>query len=106
MLGIFNLYIENFKNSTLVSLFDALGTLIQSMGENLKDEQNLQLLMQILSKAWNQIPDGSNTLLSLFECLELVFTAIGPLFEPYSSSVYQRCIKLLQGVCASFKVEH
>mmetsp|Transcript_40514 Transcript_40514/g.39023 ORF Transcript_40514/g.39023 Transcript_40514/m.39023 type:complete len:232 (-) Transcript_40514:358-1053(-) len=76
------------------------------MGDQIREEQILSQLMQILSKSWNYIPDNSSTLLSLFECFEVVIVAIGPLFEPFSANVYSRCIKLLQNVLTSFKIEH
>lgn len=55
----FNFYLDNYKGKSMVSLFDAIGTLAQSMGENMRNEQIINQLMPLLSKKWNEIPDNN-----------------------------------------------
>lgn len=45
--------IDNYKGNSLVSLFDVIGSLAQSLGENIRNDAIVQQLMPLLSKKWN-----------------------------------------------------
>ena len=47
--------INTFTGTTLISFFDCIGTLSESLGEHLQDKALVELLMPLLGTKWNII---------------------------------------------------
>ncbi|CAO3642168.1 unnamed protein product [Cunninghamella echinulata] len=87
----FNLY--QAKNMNI--LYDALGTLAESVGAELNHPHYLELLMPPLINRWNTLADQDVNIIPLFMCLSSITAALGTGFERYAEPVYTRCVKLV-----------
>ncbi|KAJ3604764.1 hypothetical protein NHX12_026816 [Muraenolepis orangiensis] len=84
-----------YQHKNLLILYDAIGTLADSVGHHLNKPEYIQMLMPPLIQKWNQLKDEDKDLFPLLECLSSVATALQSGFLPYCEPVYQRCVNLL-----------
>jgi hypothetical protein len=80
----------------LLILYDAIGTLADSVGSDLNTNENIQILMPPLIKKWNELGDEDRNLFPLLECLTSVASALGIGFQAFALPVYQRCLRLIE----------
>eukprot|EP00347_Sterkiella_histriomuscorum_P007650 403348104 len=95
-LDAFKMVIDIYKGNALVLLLDAIGQMAQSLGENIRNESIISQLMPILNKKYMDIDDESKIIFPLFECFESVVSALGPLSEPFSKPIFERCVNIIQ----------
>ena len=76
-------------------MYDAIGTLADSVGHHLNKPEFIEMLMPPLIKKWNELKDEDKDLFPLLECLSSVATALHSGFLPYAEPVYQRCVSLV-----------
>ena len=86
---------KKYQAKNLLILYDAIGTLADSVGNYLNKEEYIQLLMPPLIQKWNALKDEDKDLFPLLECLSSVATALQTGFLPYCGPVYQRCVSLV-----------
>ncbi|ORY98161.1 armadillo-type protein [Syncephalastrum racemosum] len=84
-----------YQHKNLLILYDALGTLAESVGQALNQPQCLSLMMPPLIAKWNGLSDHDTDLFPLLECLSSVTAALGTGFTPYAEPVFMRCVKLV-----------
>uniref|UniRef100_A0A671LLU0 Transportin-1 n=1 Tax=Sinocyclocheilus anshuiensis TaxID=1608454 RepID=A0A671LLU0_9TELE len=89
-----------YQHKNLLILYDAIGTLADSVGHHLNKPEYIQMLMPPLIQKWNQLKDEDKDLFHLLECLSSVATALQSGFLPYCEPVYQRCVNLVQKTLA------
>ena len=89
-----------FKHKNLLILYDAIGTLADSVGHHLNKQEFIQLLMPPLIQKWNELKDEDKDLFPLLECLSSVATALHSGFLPYAEPVFQRCVSLVEKTLA------
>ncbi|KAK5608335.1 Transportin-2 [Crenichthys baileyi] len=89
-----------YQHKNLLILYDAIGTLADSVGHHLNQPEYIQKLMPPLIAKWNQLKDEDKDLFPLLECLSSVATALQSGFLPYCEPVYQRCVTLVQKTLA------
>ncbi|CAD5125177.1 DgyrCDS13420 [Dimorphilus gyrociliatus] len=85
-----------YQHKNLLILYDAIGTLADSVGGHLNKEEYINLLMPPLIEKWNVLKDEDKDLFPLLECLSSVATALQNGFLPYCEPVYGRCINLVE----------
>lgn len=85
-----------YQHKNLLILYDAIGTLADSVGHHLNKPEYINLLMPPLISKWNMLKDEDKDLFPLLECLSSVATALQSGFLPYCEPVYRRCISLIQ----------
>ncbi len=85
-----------YQHKNLLILYDAIGTLADSVGHHLNKPEYISLLMPPLIQKWNTLKDEDKDLFPLLECLSSVATALQSGFLPYCEPVYRRCISLIQ----------
>ncbi|NWJ08035.1 TNPO2 protein, partial [Crypturellus undulatus] len=89
-----------YQHKNLLILYDAIGTLADSVGHHLNQPEYIQKLMPPLIHKWNELQDEDKDLFPLLECLSSVATALQSGFLPYCEPVYQRCVTLASaGTC-------
>jgi len=49
--------VSTFTGTTLISFFDCIGTLSETLGDHLQDKALVELLMPLLASKWNVIQD-------------------------------------------------
>ncbi|KAK7940263.1 hypothetical protein WMY93_003589 [Mugilogobius chulae] len=89
-----------YQHKNLLILYDAIGTLADSVGHHLNQPEYIQKLMNPLIVKWNELKDEDKDLFPLLECLSSVATALQSGFLPYCEPVYQRCVTLVQKTLA------
>ncbi|KAF3849359.1 hypothetical protein F7725_015856 [Dissostichus mawsoni] len=101
---------SKYQHKNLLILYDAIGTLADSVGHHLNKPEYIQMLMPPLIAKWNQLKDEDKDLFPLLEeslmqiCLSSVATALQSGFLPYCEPVYQRCVNLVQKTLAQAMV--
>lgn len=93
-----------FKHKNLLILYDAIGTLADSVGHHLNKPEFIELLMPPLIQKWNELKDEDKDLFPLLECLSSVATALHSGFLPYAEPVFQRCVSLVDKTLAQSEV--
>lgn len=86
---------RKYQTKNLLILYDALGTLADSVGSALAAPELLQVLMPSLIERWQKLGDDDQDLIPLLECLSSVVVAIGPAFLPYAPAVFERCVRIV-----------
>merc|ERR1719322_810933 len=87
---------HKYQHKNLLILYDAIGTLADSVGHHLNKEEYIQLLMPPLIAKWNMLKDEDKDLFPLLECLSSVATALQEGFLPYCGPVFRRCVSLVE----------
>ncbi|GAB6026614.1 Transportin-1 [Chamberlinius hualienensis] len=87
---------SKYQHKNLLILYDAIGTLADSVGHHLNKPEYIELLMPPLIQKWNILKDEDKDLFPLLECLSSVATALRVGFLPYSEPVYRRCVSLVE----------
>uniref|UniRef100_A0A670IXZ0 Transportin-1 n=1 Tax=Podarcis muralis TaxID=64176 RepID=A0A670IXZ0_PODMU len=95
---------SKYQHKNLLILYDAIGTLADSVGHHLNKPEYIQMLMPPLIQKWNMLKDEDKDLFPLLECLSSVATALQSGFLPYCEPVYQRCVNLVQKTLAQAMV--
>lgn len=83
------------QHKNLLILYDAIGTLADSVGHHLNKQEYIDMLMPPLIQKWNELKDEDKDLFPLLECLSSVATALHSGFLPYAEPVFQRCVSLV-----------
>lgn len=78
-----------YQHKNLLILYDAIGTLADSVGHHLNKPDYINLLMPPLISKWNVLKDEDKDLFPLLECLSSVATALQSGFLPYCEPVYR-----------------
>jgi hypothetical protein len=86
-----------YQHKNLLILYDALGTLADSVGHHLNQPAYIEILMPALIRFWQILADDDRDLFPLLECLSTVAMALGSGFLPFSGPVFQRCLTLIHG---------
>ena len=85
-----------YQQKNMLILYDAIGTLAESVGDMLNQPQCVSLLMPPLMQRWQELRDDDRAIFPLFECLGSVATSLGEGFLPFAQPVYQRCLQIIQ----------
>ncbi|KAI6094627.1 armadillo-type protein [Pisolithus croceorrhizus] len=86
---------QKYQHKNMLILYDAVGTLADSVGRALSNPTFVEILMPPLTGRWNKLQDDDDDLIPLLECLASVTIAMGPGFAPYAPLVFQRCINIV-----------
>ncbi|KAK4684342.1 transportin-1, partial [Tremellales sp. Uapishka_1] len=84
-----------YQQKNLLILYDALGTLADSVGSALGNPAYLEILMPPLINRWQKLDDMDPDLVPLLECFSSISIAAGQAFAPYTQPVYQRCTTII-----------
>lgn len=84
-----------YQAKNLLILYDAIGTLADSIGDALNYPELIAILMPPLIAKWNHLDDHSREILPLFECLAPVAQALGTGFQEFALTVYARCERII-----------
>ncbi|RWS31760.1 transportin-1-like isoform X2 [Leptotrombidium deliense] len=87
---------SKYQHKNLLILYDAIGTLADSVGHHLNKQEYINLLMPPLIQKWNVLKDDDKDLFPLLECLSSVATALQSGFLPYCEPVFRRCLSLVE----------
>ncbi|KAG6335827.1 hypothetical protein ID866_3263 [Astraeus odoratus] len=86
---------QKYQHKNMLILYDAVGTLADSVGRALSNPSYVEILMPPLTARWNKLQDDDEDLIPLLECLASVTIAMGPGFAPYAPLVFQRCMNIV-----------
>ena len=94
---------SKYQKKNLLILYDAIGTLADSVGSNLSSPEYISLLMPPLIEKWNLLKDQDKDLFPLLECLSSVASSLQLGFLPYCNPVYSRCLSLIEQTLAQYE---
>ncbi|KAF2552995.1 hypothetical protein F2Q68_00033829 [Brassica cretica] len=77
-------------------VYDAIGTLADSVREELNKPAYLEILMPPLVAKWQQLSNSDKDLFPLLECFTSISQALGVGFAPFAQPVFQRCMDIIQ----------
>jgi len=95
---------QKYQQKNLLILYDAIGTLADSVGSALSRPEYLQILMPPLIDKWMNLTDDDLNLVPLLECLSSVTIGAGTAFVPYAVPVYQRCLSIIETSLAQWQM--
>eukprot|EP00054_Salpingoeca_dolichothecata_P020737 m.131371 g.131371 ORF g.131371 m.131371 type:complete len:874 (+) comp23728_c0_seq2:250-2871(+) len=95
---------SRYQHKNLLILYDAVGTLADSVQRALNSPELIDLLMPPLIEKWNVLADDDKDLFPLLECLSSVATALGSGFMPYAEAVFKRCLGLVENCIEGAKI--
>ncbi|XP_074602885.1 transportin 1 isoform X1 [Brevipalpus obovatus] len=87
---------NKYQHKNLLILYDAIGTLAESVGSHLNNPEYINLLMPPLINKWNSLKDDDRGLSPLLECLSSVATSLQSGFLPYCEPVFKRSVSLVE----------
>ncbi|XP_044741153.1 transportin-1-like isoform X2 [Chrysoperla carnea] len=87
---------SKYQHRNLLILYDAIGTLADSVGNYLNNPKYINKLMPPLIAKWNLLHDEDKDLFPLLECLSSIATALKHGFLPYVEPVFRRCGSLIE----------
>lgn len=97
---------SKYQAKNLLILYDAIGTLADSVGVNLNKQEYINLLMPPLMDKWHSLKDEDKDLFPLLECLSSVATALQTGFYPYCEPVFQRSVGLIAQTLHMIQASH
>lgn len=93
---------DKYHQKNMLILYDAVGTLADSVGSALNQPEYIDMLMQPLTAKWAALDDTDPDLIPLLECMASVTIAMGAGFQAHAVPVYQRCVNIIhQNLAAS-----
>ncbi|KAJ0241878.1 Transportin-1 [Hirschfeldia incana] len=85
-----------YQRRNLRIVYDAIGTLADSVREELNKPAYLEILMPPLVAKWQQLSNSDKDLFPLIECFTSISQALGVGFAPFAQPVFQRCMDIIQ----------
>jgi len=95
ILSVYSQALAHYKTKNLVILYDACGTLAESLGEDLNKPEYLSVLLPPLIAKWEAVPDNDKSLLPLLECMSYIVQSLGMGFAQFAQPVMQRCERII-----------
>lgn len=83
------------QSRNMLILFDAIGTLADSVGEALNDPKYIEILMPPLLQKYSALTNDDPMVFPLLECLTSVATSLGTGFAPYVPPIWARCLEMV-----------
>lgn len=87
---------DKYQHKNLLNLYDAVGTLAESVKHHLNQQKYIDMLMPPIIKKWNSLGDADRDLFPLLECLSSIAVALCDGFKPYTEAVFRRCLSLVE----------
>ena len=87
---------SKYQHKNLLILYDAIGTLAESVGPYLNNQDYIGMFMPPLIERWNSLRDDDKDLFPLLECLSSLAIALQLGFLPYAQPVFKRCVRLIE----------
>ncbi|KAK9728992.1 hypothetical protein K7432_000629 [Basidiobolus ranarum] len=97
---------QKYQQKNLLILYDAIGTLADSVGSALNKKEYIDVLMPPLIEKWQSVGDDDRDLFPLLECLSSVAAALEVGFAPFAPPVYQRCVHLVNNTLVQTQMYH
>ncbi|XP_018440559.1 transportin-1 isoform X2 [Raphanus sativus] len=94
-----------YQRRNLRIVYDAIGTLADSVREDLNKAYSifflmqpayLEILMPPLVAKWQQLSNSDKDLFPLLECFTSISQALGVGFAPFAQPIFQRCMDIIQ----------
>ena len=94
---------EKYQKKNLLILYDAIGTLADSVGPALNRPEFIEILLPPLIAKWQALGNQDADLIPLLECLSSVTIAVGEGFAQFAQPVFQRCVNIVDEVLQAFQ---
>jgi transportin-1 len=85
-----------YQAKNLLILYDATGTLAESVGEALDTPQYSQQLLPLIFARLQAATDQDRSLVALFECLTQLAHHMPKSFQPHCAATLARCVRIIK----------
>ncbi|CAG9329161.1 unnamed protein product [Blepharisma stoltei] len=96
ILHIFAKGFEYYSGRALLNLLDAIASICDVFGEQLRSENFMSIIIGPLFALWNKTPDNHKLIWTLCETLVSLALALGACFSQYGPAILERCERLIQ----------
>lgn len=86
---------QKYQQKNTLILYDAIGTLADSVGDALNKKELIDILMPPLILKWQKLGDDDEDLVPLLECMSSIVIAVGSGFITYAQPVFERCVRIV-----------
>jgi len=90
-------------------LFDVIGIYavasLRNSDNDAAKQKFAELLMPLLLKQWDEFHDDDRGMCNLAECFIDLFESLGPVIKPFASSVFTRCLQVIETVLVLFATD-
>lgn len=87
---------DKYQHKNLLNLYDAIGTLSESVGNLLNQQKYIDILLPPIIKKWTVTKENDAGLFPLFESLSNLAVALREGFKPYAEAVFRRSVALVE----------
>nr|GEW80991.1 transportin-1 isoform X1 [Tanacetum cinerariifolium] len=85
-----------YERRNLRIVYDAIGTPVDVVREELNHPKYIKILMTPLIMKWQQLSNYDKDLFPLLDCFTSIVHALGSGFSQFSQPVFQRCLDIIQ----------
>eukprot|EP00842_Homolaphlyctis_polyrhiza_P004959 jgi/Hompol1/5464/HPOL_004458-RA len=86
-----------YQYKNLLILYDALGTLADTVGNALNNPQLVEIIVPRLMEKWDSLDDNNPDIFPLFECFSSLAVSFGTGFMPLAPTIWSRCLRIIHG---------
>ena len=87
---------NRYQAKNLLILYDAVGTLADSVGDKLANPAFSQMLMAPIMQKWHILTDEDREIYPLLECVSSIVMTMQKAFMPFVEPVFQRCVYFIE----------
>eukprot|EP00958_Prasinococcus_capsulatus_P023744 scaffold3600_cov387-Prasinococcus_capsulatus_cf.AAC.6 len=87
--------LTNYGKRSLRNLYDALGTLAESVGDTLGTQQYMNAILPPLFAKWTELGELDRELLPLLACVTSMVPAFARHIAVFAEGLYTQCLKIL-----------
>lgn len=87
---------DKYQHKNLLNLYDAIGTLAESVGHHLNQQKYIEIIMPQIIKRWSTCTEEGGDFFPLFESLSSLAVALQQNFRPYAEVVFARSVSLIE----------
>uniref|UniRef100_A0A5S6Q7W0 Transportin-1 n=1 Tax=Trichuris muris TaxID=70415 RepID=A0A5S6Q7W0_TRIMR len=87
---------RKYQAKNILILYDAIGTLADSVGNYMNNPDYISALMPMLIEKWNALKENDREVFSLLECFSSLVIAMQNGFLAYGEPVFSRCVKMIE----------
>ena len=87
---------DSYKARNMYILYDCVQTLADQVGGTLRNPDIMSILMSATIARWQKLPNDSQELFPLHECLSFIATALRDAFAPFAVPIFSRCVTIIR----------
>jgi transportin-1 len=95
ILQVFNQCLGHYRGKALINLLDAVGSVVDILGETLKQDKYINLLFSPVIILWNKTQNNDRLIWTLSESLTSIVLCMGSVLQEYMQPLFNRSCALI-----------